>query len=67
MHDSALNWWYPNMACLVAMVESAGFRSVEPVFGPPPAPATLAGKALRRLRRKHYARYSPRLVVHARP
>lgn len=67
MEDSALNWWYPNMPCLLGMVEAAGFRVAEAVHGPPAAPRTLPGKVMRRLRRKHYARYSPRLVVHARP
>lgn len=63
--DSALNWWYPNMPCLVGMVEAAGFARVEPVAGPPAAPRSIVGKLLRALRRRHYAKVSPRLVVHA--
>lgn len=64
MRDSALNWWYPNMPCLTAMVQAAGFGRVEPVAGPPPAPRTFAGRLMRRLRHRH-SRFSPRLVVHA--
>lgn len=66
LRDSALNWWYPNMPALAAMVEAAGFRDVEPVFGPPATPRTLSGRLLRKLRRRHYSTFSPRLVVHAR-
>lgn len=65
--DGALNWWYPNMEALLAMIHAAGFRDAERVYGPPPAPTSLAGRVLRRLRRRHYASYSPRLVAHARP
>lgn len=64
--DSALNWWYPNMPALVQMVEAAGYGDVQPVSGPPPAPATLGAKLMWKLRRRHYASFSPRLVVHAR-
>lgn len=67
LRDSALNWWYPNMPALVAMTQAAGFRDVRPMSGPPAAPRTLAGKVMRKLRKRHYASFSPRLVVHARP
>lgn len=63
--NSALNWWLPNVPCLVKMVEAVGFSRVDVVFGPRPAPRTLAGRALRKLLPSVYAPKSSRIVVHA--
>ena len=63
-HNSALNWWLPNMPCLMGMVESVGFSRVEPVFGPT-EPPSLPQKVLRRLAPGAFAPKVSRLVVHA--
>lgn len=65
LNDTALNWWIPNTACMLRMIDAVGFSRAEPVFGPPPPPRDPVRKALRRLFPYRNPPKSTRLIIHA--
>ena len=59
-------WFVPSLDALVQLCRAAGFRTVEPVLGPPPPPQRLRARVRGQLARPRSATLH-RSAVHARP